>query len=378
MFNKISELYWEIMGARLPRDVFGAIQGDDNAERLTSLEKNYQSLAKEFDPGNYIDNLDNRARAIEASEKLKELYEMAKHQLAANQYESVMAVTQSNMELISSPKGDQYAVMKQEQLANAPSYRLYVCNQQSTGRNCLLQIATDIKHNGSLDRMSYILKEFVGFAQELEEEYAKNPRNAGKELGYQYGFPELVDSFISSEQKNRRINILAFRCVADIEDMVALGMIGGKYCKRVDLRTSGWIMGKALKMIDFAHSNGVAVNATSERDIVVEFKKNKHYVVLFNWAEAEIFRDTVPEEKRLRDISQAAQSVIAVLGGDWKRNFLPDDGEKAFPKYSEYLLRLAQGLGGHNAERAHSRFYEIVDEFWPREFYPFTTKNLND
>jgi hypothetical protein len=153
-------------------------------------------------------------------------------------------------------------------------------------------------------------------------------------------------------------------------------MITKKYHQRVDLRTSVWIMGKTLKMIDFAHYLGVAVNATSGQDILIEFKEDKHYALLFNLTKAEIFPDEIPEEKRLGDISQAAQAVIEVLGGDWEKGFVPDDGEEAFLEYSGYLLQLTRGLGGSNAERAHQRFYEIADKFWPKGFYPFTTKPL--
>lgn len=261
-----------------------------------------------------------------------------------------------------------------KKVAKAKNYALYLCIQIETERQCLLQITNDAKDNAAVDRIAYILKEFNRYADELEEEYAKDSKNAGKVLNYNLGFPELMDSFICREQGGRRINILAFRCVESVHNMIPLINITAKDRLRIDLRTSGWIMGKTLKIIDFAHSAGIAVNLTKGNNILIE--KDNHYVVIFDWALAQVYSEEIPEEVRRQDISQAAQAVITALGGDWEDGFLPNDGDEAFVVYTDYLLRLARGSESR-AKRAHQGFYEIVDMFWKREFYPFTTKTLS-
>jgi len=52
-------------------------------------------------------------------------------------------------------------------------FHLYLCIQKNTGRECLLQIATEAKYNGDLQRNVFILKELKRLSDELEMEYAK-------------------------------------------------------------------------------------------------------------------------------------------------------------------------------------------------------------
>ncbi len=262
-----------------------------------------------------------------------------------------------------------------EKVAEAGSYRLFLCIQEETGRQCLLQIATSIGNNSELDRGAYILGELKRCSDETEEEYAKVRKDPKSKLNYHVGFPELVDSFICNDQEGRRVNIFAFRSVTNVSNMIPLTYITEKYHLRIDLRTSGWIMGKALKIIDFAHSNGIAIKSTAGNNILIE--KDNHYVLIFDWTDAQMYPGEILIDVRTNDISQAAKAVITVLGGDWKKGIVPNDGEDAYPQYVNFLLRLARGSES-NAQRAHANFYEIVDVFWKREFYPFTTKPLNE
>lgn len=269
--------------------------------------------------------------------------------------------------------GDSHFYRIGDKVAENSQYRLYLCTQAETERQCLLQIPTAIEFNGKLSRVAYILDELKQCAEKLETEYAENPENSGKVLNYALGFPELVDSFISREQGGRLINVFAFRSVENVQDIIPLINITAKDRLRVDLRTSVWIMGKTLKLLDFTHDAEIAVNSTRGNNILIE--KDNRYVVIFDWIAAQTYSGMVPMEMRRQDISHAAQAVVIALGGDWKIGILPNDGEEAFSEYTAYLLRLARGSES-KAQRAHQQFYEIVDKFWKREFYPFTTKPL--
>lgn len=260
-----------------------------------------------------------------------------------------------------------------ERAGNASLYRLYLCAQEETNRQCLLQIAANASDNGALDRAAYILKELKKRSDELEEEYAQVKKNPDRFLNYDLGFPEIADSFICKEQGDRRINILAFRSVENPKDMVPLNIITDIYELRVDLRTSAWIMGKTLKMLDFAHSADISVNLMSSRNILVE--RNQHYVVIFDWSRAETHQGNIPREIWQKDISELARAIIRTLGGDFKKGSISYDGDESYEKYTEYLFDLADGREG-DAKRAHKNFYELIDSFWKKEFYPFTTKPL--
>ncbi len=253
-------------------------------------------------------------------------------------------------------------------------YRLYICKYADSQSQCLLQVAKAVEHNGCLDRNAYLLGILTNYASKIEEEYAVSSPTSSP-LNYRLGFPELVESFICLEQGNRRINILAFREVNEVGRMVPLNSITTKDQLRVDLRTSVWIMGKLLKLLVFAHSQGIAISQLTGSNILIE--PDQHYVLIFDWSKAQIFPEGISREICQQEISAVAQAVIAVIGGDPITYNIPNDGDEAFDQYTEYLVRLAQGKEGRSIQ-AHQQFYELVDSLWKREFYAFTTKPLNN
>jgi hypothetical protein len=131
-------------------------------------------------------------------------------------------------------------------------------------------------------------------------------------------------------------------------------------------------MGKLLKRYSFVSSEGFSVVSDASN---IQIEPKQHYVLIFDWTTAQVYPEAVPRDIQLREISQAAQAVIMALGGDWKTGVFPDDGEEAFKQYTDHLLQLARG-NESNAQRAHTKFYELIDSFWPRKYHPFTTKPL--
>ncbi len=256
-------------------------------------------------------------------------------------------------------------------VAKTGSFQFYLCEQVETGRSCFLQVALEVEKNGVLDRASYLLRELLDRSDKLEEEYAKVKEDPKDLLNYQLGFPELVETFLSS--KGFRVNILAIREVEQPQNMVPLARMVHKDRLRVDLRTSVWIMGKLLKILTFAHDQGIAIGQVSAGNIMIE--PDQHYVVVFDWSAAQILTDEVPRATQQAEISQAAQAVILALGGKVGARFIPDDGEEGYDPYTNHLWRLAEGVES-NAGKAHERFYGLVDGLWKREFYPFTCHSI--
>jgi len=256
------------------------------------------------------------------------------------------------------------------QVAKATDYQLYLCKQEGTERQYLLQIASATEQNGGLQKFAYILEELKNRADDLEKEYEKVKKDDRIFLNYNFGFPELVDSFVSPEQGDRWINIFAFKNVDKVNQMVPLSNLREKDSQRIDLRTSAWIMGKLLKMLVFAHNQGILVNMLTRNNILIQPKE--HYVVIFDWHLSTINPEMIPREERCAEISKAAQSVVAALGGNLETGEIPDSDDET-KLYACYLLGLARGEES-DAQRAHSDFYKIVDSLWRREYYPFTTK----
>jgi hypothetical protein len=265
-----------------------------------------------------------------------------------------------------------YAVGKK--VADAGVYRLYLCAKTDGGPQCLLAIAAEPAENGKLDRAAYLLSELKSASDGLEAEYARVQKKESKKLlNYDLGFPELVDSFVSEEQGGRRINILAFRHVDDVNSMIPIANITAKDRRRIDLRTSVWIMGKVLKLLVFAHDQGIAVGRVNGTNILIE--PEQHYVVLFDWSEAKTYPDGLSSAVSREEIAGAANAVITLLGGDLERALREGDGE-AVREYVRFLTRLASG-GQRNAQTAHTEFYDLVDRLWKRAFHPFTSYPLS-
>lgn len=260
-----------------------------------------------------------------------------------------------------------------DHVADAGTYRLYLCEQVQTGRRCLLQIAAEPAHNGALDRSAFLLDELKRHADELEERYTDTRPYPEARLNYDLSVPQLVDSFLCSQQGGRRINILAFRNVEDVRRMVPISNITIKDRRRVDLQTSAWIMGKALKVLAFAHSRGIANRHADGANILID--PDEHYVVLFDWSGAHVFTGDVPNDVKRTEIVQAAQAVLVTLGGVNGAKDIPGVSDEYQP-YLDFLQQLAAGAY-RDAHRAHTAFYELIDELWERSFYPFTSLPLN-
>lgn len=265
-----------------------------------------------------------------------------------------------------------------DRVAETETYRLYLCEQGKTGRECLLQIALSVAGNAALDRMSYFLREFQVEAEELEKEYATVRTDPKAVLNYGLGFPEVLDDFVAAEQGGRRVNILAFRCVDAVNALVPVQNIITKDSKRVDLRTSAWILGKLLKLLTFAHSQGVVVGRLDGTNVLIE--PNKHYVLVFDWSGARIELGHVSTETARQEIMAVAQLVIALLGGDYQKRFVPEQSmDDGFALYTQHLFELAAGSCA-DAKSAHTAFYQLVGSqglAW-KGFHPFTSVNVSN
>ncbi len=258
-------------------------------------------------------------------------------------------------------------------VAETAAYRLYLCSAKNGGCEYLLQVAVDLTANGALDRAAYFLRMLSREAEDLEQEYAKVKTKPEKMLNYQYSFPDVVDSFVSQDQGGRRINILRFHSVDDVRQMVPLYNIVHRDFRRVDIRTSIWIMGKLLKIIAFVHDSGISMGeAIRSGNILIE--PSKHYVVFFNWEDVQKNCDVVSTSLVREDIKNAAECVIETLGGTSEGGVLEDGSRESGP-YIERLVSLAR-RGDRDAGTAHREFYSLVDSLWPRGFYPFTSLPL--
>lgn len=273
-------------------------------------------------------------------------------------------------------KSDLHTYVVGKNVGEAEKFRLYLCTQMRSEKQHMLQIATSVGYNGALDRSAYILRTLKQLAFEVEEEYSRVKTDPKGSLNYDLGFPQLEDSFIWPEQDNRRINILSFKNVDDLGNLVPLANITQIDQMRIDLRTSVMVLGKLLKTLVFTQSEGVSVGGINGNNVLVEPHKERRYVIVFDFSDAAVYPPgSIPMEIRRDEISKAAQTVIICLGGDPETGFIPNDGEEAFAPYSNHLFELARGTESR-ASQAHRNFYELADSLWGKSYYPFTIRPL--
>ncbi len=255
-----------------------------------------------------------------------------------------------------------------ERVAETETYRIYLCEEVETGRQCLLQIAAEVEHNGGLDRAAYVLGKLKQTSDLFEAKFAET--NEGR-LSYDYLFPQLVDSFVSGEEQGRRrVNILAFTEVDDVTELVPLSNLATKHGMRVDLKTSAWILGRLLKLAAFAHGQGIAIRALSGGNILL--LPERHFAITFDWSSSLTHQGKIPAEIRKDDIASAAKTAFAAIGGDPEIGDYPYDGEldDKDRRYLELVWRYASRRES-DAEKAHRQLYDLLEELWGRKFHPF-------
>lgn len=251
-------------------------------------------------------------------------------------------------------------------VADARDYTYYICRSADTGKDYLLQVAKTTAENGPLDRAALVLGMLKRTSDSFEAEYAKqNPK--GRRLDYDRLFPGVAASFLlPPAQDERRVNVLSFKEIESVTDLVPLVNLTKKDKARADIGASAWMLGRLLKLLSFAHGEGIAVRKLSGGNIL--FEPSRHYVVVLDWTGA-LCTEKVSREDARNDLAAAARSVFVAMGGDTQTGSYPYDTDGK-QEYVTFVWRLCQGRES-NTKRAHTEFYQMVDRLLGREFRTF-------
>jgi hypothetical protein len=256
-------------------------------------------------------------------------------------------------------------------LGSTDRFALYACTLPD-GMPGILKIATTREYNGVLEREAFILQLLSERANSIEEQAAEAEPGKG-ELGYRKFFPTLVESFTAPDQGNRQVLILSFAEVCkELGELVPIQHLISRENVRVDPKTSVWIMGKLLKMLDFTRLVGVTTVINGDNILL---NREKHVVLIFDWSGSSLISMMDNNDARAKisgeEISTAAKEVIAALGGDPKLGVLPKDSQLEDNDYERLLAILSSGEVTHPGE-AHEKFYTYVRSIWPIKYHPFT------
>jgi hypothetical protein len=264
-------------------------------------------------------------------------------------------------------ENDSYEV--EMQVAKFPYSRVCLVHRLSDGVRLLLQAATTFDDNSRLARAAYIYSYLATRAEEIEKEYAT--KGKGGKLNYHLHFPALEEAFTHATKKgNQQMIVTGFHHVTDPNQMVPVRHVIEADKLRTDLRSTVWIVGKALKALQFAHDAFISIGMTDAGNLLIE--PNQHYVVFFDLASAELRTEPVPHAVRTEEIIEVAKAAIDLAEGDAETGEFPDTEDGRLKPYVDSLIELANG-SYCDANEAHRHHYEVADSLWePGAFHRFT------
>lgn len=260
------------------------------------------------------------------------------------------------------------ADLKKSRLAETDACTVYFVTDEADGAWYMLKVSPDIPGNGRLEREALVLKDIQAEVKRILATEKLDAQNGG--LCYEKCFPRLRESFLFTEQGNRRINIVEIPDTNSVKDLCPLEQWRTRSHVRIDPKTSAWLMGRLLKVFTLTHPLGVSVGKIDGGNILVNPEKRR--AIFFDWTEAYQYDKYVPPEKVGEEIAAAATQVFLALGGNVGRGTLPESDQLTDDRYAELLLQFMSGAE-RDPDKAALRFYKLVREMWEFSIHPFTT-----
>ena len=260
------------------------------------------------------------------------------------------------------------ADIEKNRLAQSATCTVYLVTDEADGQWYMLKVSTDIAGNGLLDREALVLKDIQTEVDRLQA--TEKPGATGGGLRYEKLFPRLRESFLFTEQGNRRINVIEVPDTDSVKNLVPIEQWRTRDLVRLDPKSSAWIVGRLLKVFTLTHPIGVSVGKIDGGNILVN--PSKHRALFFDWTEAHQYEQYVPPEKVGEEIAQAATQVFLALGGSVSKGTLPASDQLTDDRYAALLMQFMSGVE-RDPDKAAKRFYKLIREMWEPEFHTFTT-----
>ena len=258
-----------------------------------------------------------------------------------------------------------------QKVGEFPNFIVYIC-RLADGTECLFKIASDASKNGLLDREAFTLTCLQTEMNRRDDEYRRKS-GGDKGLGFKHCIPQLVDSFIAKTQSGRRANVISVYGAETILELVPLQQWRTRENKRIDPKSSAWIMGRLLKIFTLTHPGGIAASKVNGESILIN--PARHHVSIFDWTEAVLHEGKLPQKIAQKEIAAAAREVILALGGNLESKTLPDSDQLTDNRYATMLFGFASGLIS-DPFKAGEEFYGLLDDLWGKSFHPFTIHSL--
>lgn len=236
-------------------------------------------------------------------------------------------------------------------LASTSDYKIYpvwLPNMQMG----LMKISSSPAINDVLENEAQILETLGTLAAEIEE---TNPK-----CHYAATFPTLHTKVITSDE--RLALFLGFDpVISTYKQLVPLSQILKD--KRVDLQTIVWILGKGLKILDFAHRQAeISMGFVDPSNILLETEL--HGVIVLDWSHADA---CVNSFRCHQEVSELATIAWRAAGGSEDTDPPHDPDIMTKDQHERFLLFLLNLINGEkSALTAQLSLYELANIIWPK------------
>lgn len=241
-----------------------------------------------------------------------------------------------------------------EPLARTKTFVLYPV-EMPTGQLGLFKLATEV-HNDVLRREFELMQSLQRRAREIDAEVIAD---GGKPLLYGAQFPSLLESI---DAGGRFGMFLGFHESIQIYSAFQpAGLLLRD--EHVDLRTAVWVLGKGLRLLDFAHRlNTALIGFVDPTNILLETVH--HGVFVLDWSRASAFNS----ETARQEVIDLAKIVWWAVGGTAEAEPPLAGGVLTAEGHAQYVVFLRRLIAGElDAGEAHASLYRLADELWDRE-----------
>lgn len=244
-------------------------------------------------------------------------------------------------------------------LVETPEWRLWAAElPEPKGQFGLLMIATDPKFNEVLEWQSFTLS----ILQDVADELNASAKLAEFAPNYGANFARVLASI---DADGRKALILSYHpSILAYNDLKPLTLIPAG--KRIDLKSSVWILGKFLKMLAFMNQCDFALGKVTLDNLFITMDNVDIHGVFaldFTFVEENPSVDTMKAE-----IASLAKIVWSITGGT-DTSEPPFDADimtiEQHAEFVAFLKRLADG-NASDADTEMTALYELNDRIWPK------------
>jgi len=359
--TELNALYELISQAVSPEDIFGNLEGEN--DKLSAVKDAYRKIVLVVHP----DRCDVRVKemANDAFTRATSLYEKAQKKIEQGVYGThTPEHNGAERDFVIQTRKREYRIKSTLAQGDLSTVYLGECNSGDEFGKVAIKVIDDPGDNDLMMNEIRTLKLFQS-----------QPANQSKHL------PVLMDQFKTSDNQLG----IVLRCLDGCYDLYS---VREKYKDGVSEKHMVWMFNRLLSVLGYVHSKGVTHNNIEPAHLLIRPKD--HNLFLIDWSYAainpksgdgfKVFNEEYsPPEVRLRksplpssDLYAAGKSMIYILGGDPKTNFIPSSVNDKLRRFVEFFVMESPLQRAQDAWEMHAMLNELVVELWgPKRFLEF-------